>query len=130
MPSRAFVTTRAAHLRAAHGVEGVSRHATAERVSITVRSTGAGLAVVRARYEAGMHAAVGGHAVRALPVDGGLWTAVPIGAGRARIVLDYVTTADLVELALGAAGLATLALLWIALGLCAARRAAQARASR
>lgn len=100
----------------------MSRHATTERVSITLHTVGAGIAVLRESYMKGLRATVDGHSVTTLPVDGGLWTAVPVGKGTSRVVLDYATTADLVEFAAGAVGLAALALLWVALGVSDVRR--------
>ncbi len=116
MPARAYVTTNALHLDAARGVGGLSRRATTEEVSITLRSREPGVVVLRESYEAGMRAMVDGHSVTALPVDGGLWTAVNVGSGISHVVLDYTTTADVVEFAFGAVGLALLALSWAALG--------------
>ncbi|MGH8982063.1 MAG: hypothetical protein ACRDWE_13780 [Acidimicrobiales bacterium] len=114
VPSTAYVTTSALHLRAAQGVRGVSRHATTEQVSIVVHAARAGIAVLRGAYSDGMHATVDGRSVQVLPVDGGLWSAVPVGAGTSRVVLHYATTAGLVEFGLGAAGLSLLVLWWIA----------------
>ena len=122
MPSTAFVTTQARTLRMARGVHGISRHATTESVSLTVHCANAGFVVVRESYETGMHASVDGHRAVALPVDGGLWTAVKVGAGRSAVVLDYVTTAELVEFVLAAAGLCALVLAWGIGGLVLIRR--------
>lgn len=116
IPTPAYVTTSIEHLRAARALRGVSRHATTERVWITLHSASAGVAVLRESYEPGMHATVDGHRAIAFPADGGLWTAVNVGSGTSHIVLDYATTPDLVEFALGAVGLALLALAWAALG--------------
>lgn len=116
IPSPAYVTTSAEHLRAPRALRGVSRHATTERVWITLHSASAGVAVLRESFEPGMHATVDGHRATAFPVDGGLWTAVEVGPGTSHIVLDYATIPDLVELAMGAMGLVLLALAWAALG--------------
>lgn len=117
IPRTAYVTTTATSVHAARGVTGISRSATAEAVSITVHSDGSGLAVLREAYERGMGASVNGRHVTPWPVDGGLWTAVSVRPGTSRVVLDYASTADVVELALAAGGLALLALLWVGLGL-------------
>ena len=122
-PSKAFVTTGAAHLRAARGVRGIDRRATAEHVWITLHTVTAGLAVLRESYEPGMHAVVDGRAVPASPVDGGLWTAVTVPSGTSHVVLDYATTAEVVEFAGGAAGLLLLTGLWMALAVSRGRRA-------
>lgn len=112
----AYVTTSAAHLRAARGVRGVSRHANTQEVSITAHSSSSGVVVLRESYEPGLRATVDGRATAAMPVDGGLWTAVDVGSGTSDVVLEYTTTADVVEFGFSAAGLALLALLWMALG--------------
>lgn len=118
----AFVTTDASNLAAARGVRAVSRHATTAAVAVTLRSASRGLVVLKEAYERGMRATVDGRAVPVLPVDGGLWTAVDVGRGLSRVVLDYQSTADDVELGLAAAGLAGLAVLWVALAASTWRR--------
>lgn len=127
LPTDAYVTSGAARLHAARNVRGVSRQATSESVSITVHSRSAGLVVLREGYQPGTKATVDGRRVAASPVDGGLWTAVQVGRGTSRIVLDYATTADLAELGIGVAGLVALALAWLALAAWAIRRRAGAR---
>lgn len=115
LPPEVYVTSDIAHLHAAHGVEGVWRRATAESVSITLRSQSPGLVVLRESYQAGLRATVNGREVAASPVDGGLWTAVPVEGGRSAVVLDYATTADRFEFSLEAAGLLVLAVAWLVL---------------
>jgi hypothetical protein len=68
-----------------------------------------------------MTAAVNGKEAPALPVDGGLWTAVRVGPGRSVVVLHYATTAILAEFALGAVGLALLLVAWLVLAAMSAR---------
>ncbi len=114
IPSRAYVVASERSLRPARGVRGVSRQATSEQVSVVLQCRAAGIAVLRESYEQGMHALVDGQRTTALPVDGGLWTAVEIPSGRSRVVLDYVTTADLMEFLLEAAGLTVLIVMWAA----------------
>lgn len=127
--TNAYVTTSFSRLRAARGVEGVSRRATTQRVSITVRSRSMGLVVLRESYEPGVRASVNGRFVPVSSVDGGLWTAVEVERGVSRVVLDYTTTADVVEFAVTASGTAALVLAWLVLGAWALRRRARRRAS-
>lgn len=115
LPVEAYVTTSASDLRTARDDRGLTRHATTEEVSISLHSDGSGLAVLKEGYEPGMHATVDGRRARVFPVDGGLWVAVHVGAGTSHVVLDYETTADLVELWLAVAGLALLGALWAGL---------------
>lgn len=125
--SRAYVTSTATHLRAARGAEGLSSTSTAQEVSISLRTRAAGIVVLRETYEAGARVTVDGRAATASPVDGGLWTAVHVGPGVSRVVLDYATTADLVEFGLAGAGSAALAVAWAVLGLTELRRRAGRR---
>jgi hypothetical protein len=127
MPRKAYVRSGATRLEAARGVRGLSKRATTEQVSVVLHSSGAGLAVLRDSYETGMRATVDGRRVAALPVDGGLWTAVEVRPGDSRVVLDYVTSADLVELWLAVVGLSSLALLWAAVVVLGWRRRRQHR---
>lgn len=118
----AYVTSSMAQLKGARGVRGVSRQATSQTVSIRLDSRSGGLVVLRESYEPGVRASVNGRSVRASSVDGGLWTAVHVTGGASEVVLDYATTADLVEFGLAAAGLVALALAWLALGVSDVRR--------
>jgi hypothetical protein len=112
----AYVTTTSARLRATRGVRGMSRRATTETVSITLRSRSTGLVVLRESYQPGVRVRVNGRPVSASPVDGGLWTAVDVGRGVSHVVLDYTTKADLVEFGIAVAGLSALFLAWLGLG--------------
>lgn len=116
LPDTAFVTGLPAGARDALGVQGLARQATTERVTVTVRTESAGTVVLRAAYQDGMHASVDGRPEVALPVDGGLWSAVKVGPGTSRVVLDYLTRADRVELWVGGVGLGLLVALWLSLG--------------
>jgi hypothetical protein len=120
LPDDAFVTTGGSSPTPAQGLVGVSRRATTQAVTMTVRASGAGLAILRQTYERGMTATVNGRRTPALAVDGGLWTAVEVGAGRSRVVLDYTTTADLVEVAVAVAGVLLLLAAWVGVAVSAA----------
>lgn len=123
----AYVTSTMAQLTRARGVQGISRRATAQAVSIRLHSRSKGLAVLRESYEPGVRASVNGRSVRASSVDGGLWTAVHVPRGTSDVVLDYATTADLVELGLAAAGLVALGVAWVSLGVGDVRRRMRGR---
>jgi hypothetical protein len=111
----AYVTADHRALRTARQVLGISRTQTLQSVTFALRSRTAGLVVLRASYFQGMRASVNGRSTSALPVDGGLWTAVDIGAGNSDVVLNYESTADRVELGLAVIGLGALALAWLVL---------------
>jgi hypothetical protein len=114
-PRYAYVTSSGPAPRVARGVVGLSRTATTQTIAFSLRSRTAGLAVLRSSYLQGMHASVNGRSVAALPVDGGLWTAVDIGTGRSRVLLSYESTADRVEFGLAVIGLLGLAVAWLGL---------------
>lgn len=123
LPTKAYVTSSPAHrLVAARGVSATKRRSTTEHVDMTVHAASAGLAVLRETYVGGMRASINGRRAPALPVDGGLWTAVPVGAGRSHVVLDYVSVADEAEFAFAIVGLGALTLGWLALAGVALRR--------
>lgn len=122
IPDDAYVTSGRDLPRAARGVRGVWRRSTTQTVTLELHSRSSGMAVLRESYVAGVRATVNGHSVATFPVDGGLWTAVHVGSGSSVVVLDYATTADLVALWVGVAGLAALAAAWFALGARALRR--------
>ncbi len=114
-PSSAYVTSNNRTLKAARHVVGLSRRATADFVDFSLRSDTAGVVVLRSTYFPGMRASVNGQSVSALPVDGGLWTAVQVKSGDSRVVLTYETTSDRVELCLAVFGLFGLVLAWLGL---------------
>ena len=115
VPLAAYVTSDAVALRAARGATGLWRRSTAQTVTIGVRSRSPGVVVLRETYVPGLRATVDGRSAAASPVDGGLWTAVHVGAGRSRVELEYATTADLVSLWAAVVGLAALAAAWLSL---------------
>jgi hypothetical protein len=118
----AYVTSGDSHLVPADGVVGISRAATTQSVTLSVRSASAGLVILRESYEPGMRASVNGNSVPALPVDGGLWTAVSVRRGFSRIDLDYARTADLIEFAVAGVGMVGLLLAWLILAAVGIRR--------
>ncbi len=120
-PPVAYVTGRAPAAPAA-GVRGLGWSATTESVTVRVTAAAPGVAVLRAAHVPGMTATVDGRAVPATAVDGGLWTAVPVPAGRATVVLDYVTGAERVEFAVAFAGLVALGAAWLWLAARSLRR--------
>lgn len=122
LPERTYVTSNDHHLIAAKRVVGISRTASTESVTVSVRSKTAGIVVLRETYMHGMHASVNGRGVTTMPVDGGLWTAVTIGAGDSKVVLDYASMANLVEFGLAWAGMLAVLLAWLVLGVTASRR--------
>lgn len=129
LPSDAYVTSPGRRLLAARGVRAWGRRATTEDVRLHVAAASAGLVVLREAAMAGMRATVNGRAVTVRPVDGGLWTAVPVGAGRSRIVLQYVSVGDQVGMIAAAGGLAAGLLAWVAIGAIAIARRLRSRRS-
>jgi hypothetical protein len=121
LPDEAYVTSSHRRLTGASGVLGLSRQADTQTVTITLTAKTPGIVVLRAAHAGGMTAAVNGKEAPALPVDGGLWTAVRVGPGRSVVVLHYATTAILAEFALGAVGLALLLVAWLVLAAMSAR---------
>jgi hypothetical protein len=75
-----------------------------------------------------MRASVNGNSVQALPVDGGLWTAVSVRRGFSRIDLDYASTADLIEFGVAGVGMAALLMAWLALAAVGIRRKRRTKA--
>jgi len=118
----AYVTMTGRHPPAARGVVGLSRTANTQSVTISLRARTGGMVILRETYEPGMRASVDGASASVYPADGGLWTAVAVGPGRSRIVLDYATDADLIEFALAGVGLLCLLIAWCVLALTRLRR--------
>ena len=114
-PRTAYVTSNNGRVKAARDVVGLSRTATTDTVDFSLRSRTAGLVVLRSTYLQGMQASVNDKRGSALPVDGGLWTAVDVSSGHSRVVLSYETTSDRVELALAAIGILGLTIAWTGL---------------
>ena len=127
LPDEAYVTSSGRRLSAASGVVGVSRQADTQSVTITLTAKTPGIVVLRAAHAGGMRATVDGRDTPALPVDGGLWTAVHVGSGQSVVVLHYASLAILAEFAIGGAGLGLLLLAWVVLAAVSARRSLLAK---
>jgi len=115
LPSTPTITAQQQIPPPARGLIGLRRSANTESVVIGTRAKTGGLAVLRDTYLSGMHCQVNGRPVTCYPVDGGLWTAVSIPAGVARVTLGYVSTSVHLEFDVAIAGTIILALGWIGL---------------
>jgi|GEM_PF-2079753 len=122
-----YVTEAVAVGRSATDASVVSRSATTQAVRLRVRARSAGVVVLRESYSPGMAAVVNGRQERAVPVDGGLWTALEVPAGTSRVTLNYVTAVDVVEFVTCGVGLVLLTLLWCVFGVQALRRRSSRR---
>lgn len=118
----AFVTGSVPGDSTARGAVALRRTSTSQSVSIELASRSSGLVVLRQDYLPGMRASVNGRAEPALPVDGGLWTAVRVPEGLSHVSLNYLTLDDAVEFALAGLGLFLLLLAWCALAVTRARQ--------
>ncbi len=119
LPPYQYLTSARRDLMPSTKVEGMARTATTESIELSLRSETSGLAVLREAYSPGMHANVNGRSVAAMSVDGGLWTAITLERGMNHVELDYATTSDLIEFAVGLAGMLSLVVAWSSLTLTA-----------
>ena len=127
LPATVDITAVGRIPRLARGLVGLKRNATTESVVVQARAGSGGLAVLRDTYLSGMHCRVNGRPVTCYPVDGGLWTAVPVPSGVSRTTLDYVTTSERLEFAVAVVGSVALAIGWLVLLVSSVRKTREAR---
>lgn len=94
---------------------GLQRKVSTEAVTTQVKTSSNGLIILRNSYLSGMTCAVNNRPTTCFSVDGGLWTAVKLPAGKSQVQLNYVDNAIKLEVLIAIIGTTAVSLGWVML---------------